>query len=98
MAHSEIYSHLKCSSLIILAVEIIGYSHFIFFRAVGYLQFGNQYHKEIQETVRKSVEYCDSLQGFFLLHSLGGGTGSGFGTYVLKCNIYIYIYICRPIR
>lgn len=26
---------------------------------------------------------CDSLQSFFLLHSLGGGTGSGLGTYIL---------------
>merc|ERR1712137_1215817 len=30
------------------------------------------------------VENCESLQCFFLLHSLGGGTGSGFGTYLLE--------------
>jgi tubulin epsilon len=41
------------------------------------------------ETLRKSVylildtEECESLQSFFLTHSLGGGTGSGFGTYIL---------------
>jgi tubulin epsilon len=29
------------------------------------------------------MEHCDSLQSFFLLHSLGGGTGSGLGTYIL---------------
>jgi hypothetical protein len=28
------------------------------------------------------VEACDSLQGFMLLHSLGGGTGSGLGSYI----------------
>lgn len=33
--------------------------------------------------MRKATEYADSLQCFFLLHSLGGGTGSGLGTYIL---------------
>jgi hypothetical protein len=27
--------------------------------------------------------YHRALQGFLLLHSLGGGTGSGLGTYLL---------------
>lgn len=36
------------------------------------------------ETVRKSAERCDSLQAFFLLHSTGGGTGSGLGSRVLS--------------
>lgn len=35
------------------------------------------------ETLRKNTEECESLQSFFLTHSLGGGTGSGFGTYIL---------------
>lgn len=30
------------------------------------------------------MEQCDSLQSFFLIHSLGGGTGSGLGTYILS--------------
>ena len=29
------------------------------------------------------VELCDSLQGFQIVHSLGGGTGSGFGTLMM---------------
>jgi tubulin epsilon len=29
------------------------------------------------------MEQCESLQSFFLLHSLGGGTGSGLGTFIL---------------
>lgn len=37
----------------------------------------------MREAVRKATEYADSLQCFFLLHSLGGGTGSGLGTYIL---------------
>lgn len=30
------------------------------------------------------AEACDSLQGFLLLHSLSGGTGSGLGSYLLE--------------
>lgn len=37
-----------------------------------------------QEVVRKQTEACDALQGFQLLHSLGGGTGSGLGTLLLS--------------
>ena len=36
------------------------------------------------EAVRRPAEACDSLQAFMLLHSLGGGTGSGLGTYLLQ--------------
>lgn len=35
------------------------------------------------ERVRSAAEHCDSLQCFLMFHSLGGGTGSGLGTYVL---------------
>lgn len=30
------------------------------------------------------MEMCDSLQSFFLMHSLGGGTGSGLGSRILE--------------
>lgn len=36
------------------------------------------------DSVRKQAESCDSLQGFQLLHSLGGGTGSGLGSLILS--------------
>lgn len=32
---------------------------------------------------RGEVECCESLQGFQLVHSLGGGTGSGFGSLLM---------------
>ena len=35
------------------------------------------------EAVRRQAEDADSLQGFVLTHSLGGGTGSGLGSYIL---------------
>ena len=34
--------------------------------------------------MRRAAECCDSLQSFFFMHSLGGGTGSGLGSYVLQ--------------
>ena len=42
-------------------------------RAVGNKVYGTQYHDQIAETVRKAAEYCDSLQSFFIIHSMGGG-------------------------
>lgn len=33
--------------------------------------------------IRSEAEKCDRLQGFQIVHSLGGGTGSGLGTRVL---------------
>jgi len=47
------------------------------------MEYGPKYKSDIEEKVRNSVEKCDSLQGFFFLHSLGGGTGSGLGTFIL---------------
>ena len=52
--------------------------------AQGYMEYGPKYQDAILESIRHTVEYCDSLQSFFLMHSLGGGTGSGLGTYVLS--------------
>lgn len=37
----------------------------------------------VLDQVRKLAEDCESLQGFQLSHSLGGGTGSGMGTLLM---------------
>ncbi|KAF5842818.1 Tubulin/FtsZ family, GTPase domain-containing protein [Dunaliella salina] len=50
----------------------------------GHHVYGPQYHEQLLDTIRSTVEDCDSLQSFLLLHSLGGGTGSGVGTYILE--------------
>ncbi|XP_007897836.1 tubulin epsilon chain [Callorhinchus milii] len=52
--------------------------------AVGYKSYGFQYREQILENLRRAAEHCDCLQCFFLIHSMGGGTGSGLGTYVLN--------------
>lgn len=35
------------------------------------------------DIIRKEAEGCDQLQGFQILHSIGGGCGSGMGTAVM---------------
>ncbi|KAI1897436.1 hypothetical protein AGOR_G00083270 [Albula goreensis] len=52
--------------------------------AVGHKVYGSVYRERITERVRKAMEYCDCLQCFFLIHSMGGGTGSGLGSCVLS--------------
>lgn len=52
--------------------------------AVGYHVYGSQFHDQLLESIRKQTEFCDSLQSFFVLGSMGGGTGSGLGSYMLE--------------
>ena len=52
--------------------------------ACGYAVYGPRYRDGALELVRRSLEACDSPQAFLVLHSTGGGTGSGFGSYLLE--------------
>jgi tubulin beta len=52
--------------------------------AKGYYTDGRELCDVILELVRKEVEECEALQGFQLVHSLGGGTGSGLGSLLLE--------------
>ncbi|XP_032674365.1 tubulin epsilon chain-like isoform X2 [Odontomachus brunneus] len=52
--------------------------------AVGYHVHYREYRDRLEESIRHTVEKCDRLHGFLLMHSLGGGTGSGLGTATLK--------------
>jgi tubulin alpha len=36
------------------------------------------------DKIRKLADNCSGLQGFFVFHSFGGGTGSGFGALLLE--------------
>ena len=38
----------------------------------------------MMDKVRRLADNCSGLQGFFVFHSFGGGTGSGFGALVLE--------------
>ncbi|KAL1138005.1 hypothetical protein AAG570_009700, partial [Ranatra chinensis] len=51
--------------------------------AKGFYTEGPALAEESLEAIRRSVEECDSPQGFHVLQSLGGGTGSGLGCHLL---------------
>lgn len=38
----------------------------------------------ILDIIRRQSEACESLQGFQIIHSLGGGTGAGLGSLLLS--------------
>ncbi|CAK5079524.1 unnamed protein product [Meloidogyne enterolobii] len=52
--------------------------------AKGHYTEGAELIENFMEVVRKEAEGCDCLQGFQMIHSLGGGTGSGLGTLLLS--------------
>ncbi|XP_077301484.1 uncharacterized protein LOC143922099, partial [Arctopsyche grandis] len=45
---------------------------------------GNQCKADVLDIVQREVESCDSLETFILMHSVAGGTGSGFGSLMLE--------------
>jgi tubulin epsilon len=63
--------------------------------AHGYYHYGPLYHEKFLDHISHTVEACDSLQAFFLTHSLGGGTGSGVGTYLLRLLYDEYSKVTR---
>ncbi|PWA02301.1 hypothetical protein BB558_001570 [Smittium angustum] len=52
--------------------------------AKGYYTEGAELIDEVMDTTRKEIEKCDQLSGFQLVHSLGGGTGSGMSSLVIQ--------------
>lgn len=64
--------------------------------------YGEKYKDSIRELVRKNAELCDSLESFFIMHSMGGGTGSGLGTAVLRIladeyqDVHRFVVACYP--
>ncbi|KAL0476265.1 tubulin beta [Acrasis kona] len=51
--------------------------------AKGFFTEGREIVDLIMDSVRREAEGADSLQGFQIAHSLGGGTGSGLGTLLM---------------
>ncbi|KAK9379005.1 Tubulin/FtsZ, GTPase domain-containing protein [Kockiozyma suomiensis] len=51
--------------------------------AKGFYTEGAELMESVMDIVRREAENTDSLQGFQVTHSLGGGTGSGLGTLLL---------------
>lgn len=51
--------------------------------ASGYFQ-GEAVQELLLDMIDREAEYCDSMEGFTLCHSIAGGTGSGMGSYLLE--------------
>ncbi|KAI0926238.1 Tubulin beta-2 chain [Taiwanofungus camphoratus] len=51
--------------------------------AKGFYTEGAELVDSIMDIVRLQSERCDALQGFQMIHSLGGGTGAGLGSLLL---------------
>jgi tubulin alpha len=52
--------------------------------ARGHYTVGKDLVETTLEKIRKIADQCDGLQGFLIFHSVGGGTGSGFGALLLE--------------
>lgn len=49
----------------------------------GYFQ-AEKHFEDIMDMVDREADNSDSLEGFMLLHSIAGGTGSGLGSFLLE--------------
>merc|ERR1719493_535595 len=52
--------------------------------ARGHYTVGKELMEPITEKVKTIVEACDNIQGFLMIHAIGGGTGSGLGMLILE--------------
>ena len=52
--------------------------------ARGHYTIGKEQIDVVMDKVRRLADNCTGLQGFFIFHSFGGGTGSGFGALILE--------------
>jgi tubulin alpha len=52
--------------------------------ARGHYTIGKEMVDSTLERLRKMADQCSGLQGFMVFHSVGGGTGSGFGSLLLE--------------
>ncbi|KAF7544525.1 hypothetical protein G7Z17_g9884 [Cylindrodendrum hubeiense] len=52
--------------------------------ARGHYTIGKEMVDGVMDKIRRVTDNCNSLQGFLIFHSFGGGTGSGFGALLLE--------------
>ena len=52
--------------------------------AKGHYTEGAELVDSVMDVVRRETETCDCLQGYQMVHALGGGTGSGLGTLLIN--------------
>ena len=52
--------------------------------ARGHYTVGKELIDPVMDKIRRLADNCTGLQGFFVFHSFGGGTGSGFGALLME--------------
>lgn len=52
--------------------------------ARGHYTVGKELIDPVMDKIRRLADNCNGLQGFFVFHSFGGGTGSGFGALLME--------------
>ena len=52
--------------------------------ARGHYTVGKELIDPTMDKLRRLADNCSGLQGFFVFHSFGGGTGSGFGALLME--------------
>lgn len=52
--------------------------------ARGHYSIGKDMIMCVMDRIHKLAEQCNGLQGFFVFHSFGGGTGSGFSSLLMQ--------------
>ncbi|MHA1583640.1 MAG: tubulin beta chain [Promethearchaeota archaeon] len=52
--------------------------------AIGFNQHGQETLDKVMQVIEQRVAETESIGGFIFTHSCGGGTGSGFGSKILK--------------
>ncbi|MHA1729538.1 MAG: tubulin beta chain [Promethearchaeota archaeon] len=52
--------------------------------AIGYNEMGMEYLDNVMQVVEQRVSETEALGGFIITHSIGGGTGSGFGSRIIR--------------
>ena len=58
-------------------------SYPMLFIILGYCE-GEKYYEDIIDMIDREADGSDSLEGFVMTHSTAGGTGSGFGSFLLE--------------
>ena len=59
------------------------------YRAVGHKVYGPQYREQLSDIIRRAAEFCDCLQCFFLIHSMGGGMLGRVCACVHQCVLFV---------
>jgi tubulin alpha len=63
--------------------------------ARGHYTVGKEHIDNVLEKLKKLAEQADSLQGFLIFHSFGGGTGSGFTSLLMEKLMIDYSKKCK---